>query len=130
MKSSDREKLIMEKGNTWALVIAIVFIVILGLVLAISIRTITDLEKQLEIQEEFEPIKEGLCVYVEYPNSYTGDFPIPDYLLVYDYETEKVIEVDIFADTVHTRIYVGDTILYVVDYDYTDADFLNVIKGG
>lgn len=130
MTSKDREKLIINKENTWALVIAIIFIVIFGLGLAISIRTITDLERELEIQKEFEPIKEGLCVYVEYPNAYTGDFPIPNYLLVYDYETEKVIEVDIFADTVHTRISVGDTILYVVDYDYTDADFLNVIKGG
>ena len=130
MTSKDRERFIIKRENTWALVIAIVFIIILGLGLAISIRTITDLEKQLEIQQEFEPIKEGLCVYVEYPNGYTGDFPIPDYLLVYDYETEKVIEVDIFSETVHTRIYVGDTILYVVDYDYTDADFLNVIKGG
>lgn len=130
MKSSDRERFIIKRENTWALVIAIVFIVILGLGLAISIRTITDLEKQLEIQQEFEPIKEGLCVYVEYPNAYTGDFPIPDYLLVYDYEIEQIIEVDIFDDTVHTRIEVGDTILYVVDYNYTDADFLNVIKGG
>ena len=130
MTSKDRERFIIKRENTWALVIAVVFIVIFGLGLAISIRTITDLERELEIQKEFEPIKEGVCVYVEYPNAYTGDFPIPTYLLVYDYETEKVIEVEIFADTVHTRIDVGDTILYVVDYDYTDADFLNVIKGG
>lgn len=84
--------------------------------------------KDLRHQVEFESIKEGLCVYVEYPNEYTGDFPIPNYLLVYDYEIEQIIEVDIFDDTVHTRIDVGDTILYVVDYNYTDADFLNVIK--
>lgn len=117
-----------KKENICGLIVAIVFIFILGIGLAISIHTITNLEKQLEAQKEFEPIKEGLCVYVEYPNAYTGNFPIPNYLLVYDYETEKVIEVDIFDETVHTRINVGDTILYVVDYDYTDADFLNVIK--
>lgn len=111
-------------------IIALAVIIILGFGLAISIHTITNLKSQLKAQEEFEPIKEGLCVYVEYPNSYTGNFPIPNYLLVYDYETEKVIEVDIFDDTVHTRINVGDTILYVVDYNYCDADFLNVIKGG
>lgn len=129
MTNKEREKITDRKDNICGLIVAIVFIFILGIGLAISIHTITNLENQLKIQKEFEPIKEGLCVYVEYPNAYTGDFPIPNYLLVYDYETEKVIEVDIFDDTVHTRINVGDTILYVVDYNYTDVDFLNVIKG-
>lgn len=74
-------------------------------------------------------IKEGLCVYVEYPNAYeAAKGPIPNYLLVYDYDTEKVIEVDIYDELVHVRISVGDTIVYVVDSDYTDADFVNVIK--
>ena len=109
----------------------IIYIVccLIGFILLIGIAFMREENKRLKQQAEFESIKEGLCVYVEYPNAYTGDFPIPNYLLVYDYETEKVIEVDIFDDTVHTRIHVGDTILYVVDYNYTDADFLNVIKG-
>lgn len=82
---------------------------------------------QLKKYAEFESIKEGLCVYVEYPNSYQG-VPVPDYILVYDYEIEKVIEIDMYDELVHTRIYVGDTILYCVDYYYTDADFLNVVR--
>ena len=77
---------------------------------------------------EFECIREGYCVYVEYPNAYDGDINIPNYLLVYDDYVDKVIEVDIFDEYVYTKINVGDTILYVVDYDYTDADFMNVKK--
>ena len=113
-----------DKGLIWLIgILCIVLtLIIFGLIVCV------DIIKEKDRQLEFEPVKEGLCVYVEYPNAYTGDFPIPTYLLVYDYETEKVIEVDIFADTVHTRINVGDTILYVVDYNYCDADFLNVIK--
>ena len=85
--------------------------------------------RDLKHQVEFESIREGTCVYVEYDNAYEqGVGPIPNYLLVYDYHTEKVIEVDIFDELVHTRINVGDTIVYVVDYNYTDADFINVIK--
>ena len=29
---------------------------------------------------------------------------------------------------IQIRISVGDTIVYVIDYNYTDADFLNFIK--
>lgn len=85
--------------------------------------------RKLRYQAEFESLREGVCVYVEYPNAYdAAKGPVPDYLLVYDYETEKVIEVDIYEELIHTRINVGDTIVYVVDYNYTDADFINVIK--
>ena len=84
--------------------------------------------QDLKKKAEFGEVKEGLCVYIEYPNAYeAAKGPIPNYLLVYDYETEKVIEVDMFDELIHTDIRVGDTIVYVVDFDYTDADFLNVI---
>ena len=110
----------------------IIFLCILAWLLIIAIITLTTalIEENRKLNEitEFEPIKEGICVYVEYPNSYTGDIPIPNYLLVYDYETDKIIEVDVFDEVVYVRINVGDTILYCVDYNYTDADFLNVIK--
>lgn len=101
--------------------------VLFGFAFAATLRVCTMQQEQLKE----EPIKEGLCVYVEYPNAYeAAKGPIPNYLLVYDYETEKVIEVDIYDELVHVRISVGDTIVYVVDPDYTDADFVNVIKAG
>lgn len=102
--------------------------VIVCLFLFIMLTITTGEKAKLEAITRFEPIKEGICVYVEYPNSYDGDVPVPDYLLVYDYETDKIIEVDVFDEVVYVRINVGDTILYCVDYNYTDADFLNVVK--
>ena len=109
----------------------IIFIVVVSIITIINLVGLIFLNvknQDLKKKAEFGEVKEGLCVYVEYPNAYeAAKGPIPNYLLVYDYETEKVIEVDIFDELIHTDIRVGDTIVYVVDFDYTDADFLNVI---
>lgn len=47
---------------------------------------------------------------------------------VYDDYKEAVIEVDIFDEIIHTEIEVGDIAIYVVDYDYTDADLIAIEK--
>lgn len=101
-------------------IIFCIILLILGFWLIVSINIIQDKDRRLE----FESLKEGLCIYIEYDpwQGYT-------YCLVYDYDVEQVIEVDLYDELIHTDISVGDTIVYVVDYDYTDADFINVIKG-
>ena len=114
----------MSKGEICLYTIFVILLIALGFGFAITMN----INRQIEQKLEFESIKEGLCIYVEYPNAYDGEIPVPDYILVYDYEIEKVIEIDMYDELVHTRIYIGDTILYCVDYDYTDADFLNVIR--
>lgn len=79
---------------------------------------------------DFEYVREGLCIYSDCV--YTGDKTHPyegNICWVIDYETEKVIEVDIYNDTLYCEIEPGDIIGYIVDYDYTDADLLYVIKG-
>ena len=48
---------------------------------------------------------------------------------VLDDATNKIIEVDIFDELIHTTIEVGDIAIYVIDYNYTDADLINIIKG-
>jgi len=47
---------------------------------------------------------------------------------VLDETTGKIIEVDIFDELIHTTIEVGDIAIYVIDYNYTDADLINIIK--
>lgn len=114
----------ISKGYIVFMVVALIMAIanLLGL-LFLNVKN-QDLKKKAE----FWQVKEGLCVYVEHPNAYeVTKGRIPSYLLVYDYETEKVIEVDIYDELIYTDISVGDTIVYVVDFDYTDADFLNVI---
>ena len=79
-------------------------------------RENTQLNKKLEFYEN-ESMREATiiavtdcCVYV------LDDF------------VNQVIEVDIFDELIHTTIEVGDTAIYVVDYYYTDADLIAIIK--
>lgn len=120
-----QEKDKQEKDN---FIISFIGFIVGLLLVAITIGLMTHKIKELEKINEFEYFREGLCIYVEYEGAHTGEFPIPVTLLVLDYETEKVIEVDIYEELVHTRIYVGDIILYSISYDYIDADFINVVK--
>lgn len=76
------------------------------------------LKEQLEFYEE-ESLREGPILYVNEEGST---------ILVYDTLKEKVIEVDVYDETIHTTIEVGDTAIYVVDYNYTDADLITIIK--
>lgn len=114
----------MSKGEICLYTIFVILLIALGFGFAITMS----INRQLEQKLEFNQVKEGLCIYVEYMNVSINGNPVPDYILVYDYDIDKVIEIDMFYELVHTQICVGDTIVYCVDYDYTDADFLNVIK--
>lgn len=76
------------------------------------------LEKELEFYKE-ESLREGIIVMVTDTCVYVADEL-----------TEKVIEVDIYDELIHTTIEVGDTAIYVVDYYYTDADLINIKKKG
>lgn len=123
-----------EKEEKENFIIGIIFIIgvivlfISLLITAISAGCMKHKIDELTKRNEFEYFREGLCVYVEYENAYTGEVPVPVTLWVIDYETEKVIEVDVYEELVHTRIYVGDIILYTISYDYIDADFINVVR--
>ena len=117
MEVRNRKKI---RGTSMLNIINLVLVIIWAILTAILISQKNDLKRKAN----FEPVKQGLCVYVEQDRWY--DYT---YCLVYDEYIDQIIEVDIFNDVVHTQIEVGDTIIYVVDYNYCDADFLNVIKG-
>ena len=102
-----------------------IFVGICSFIMFITTILFATKNQDLEKKVEFNQVKQGLCVYVEsHKTAYKTEYT---YCLVYDEETDKVIEVDLYEELIHGDIRVGDTIVYVVDYDYTDADFLNVI---
>lgn len=114
----------MEKNNEDRTTIVILIIAtVVAILLLVGVMFIRADNAYLQKRVEFEPIKEGACVYVEHDpeQGYV-------YCLVYDYEAKQVIEVDLYDELIHTDICVGDTIIYCVDYDYCNADFLNVKK--
>lgn len=47
---------------------------------------------------------------------------------VFDDYVNGFIEIDIFPELIHTKIEVGDTAIYVVDFGYTDADLIGIVK--
>lgn len=47
---------------------------------------------------------------------------------VFDDYINNFIFIDIFTELIHTKIEVGDTAIYVVDFSYTDADLIGIIK--
>lgn len=108
---------------------AIQVLIIIGCVLVLMgmffLAIIGSLEKQidqLQLKNELEfykeeSIREGQIIAVNDAVVY-----------VIDTLKEKIIEVDIYPELIHTTIEVGDTAVYVVDYDYTDADLLGIIK--
>lgn len=124
MKKNKESKENKENEDDKASIILLIIESLLALLLLFGIMLLRTENDKLQKRLEFEPIKEGLCVYVEYDH-WQGCYT---YCLVYDYETERVIEVDLYDELIHTTICAGDTIIYCVDYDYCDADFLNVIK--
>lgn len=76
--------------------------------------------------KELGKLKTGVCIYVEYDGTYVGRKPT--YMLVYDEDTDTAIELDIDKRLINIDVRVGDTIVYIVNVDYSDADFINVIK--
>lgn len=106
---------------------------IIGALLATNILTVcilSDKNEQLEkFTEEFGDVREGICVYSDCV--YTGNKVNPyscSICWVIDYETDRVIEVDVDDEILYCELEPGDTIYYIVDINHTDAYFLNVIK--
>lgn len=108
--------------------IEFIVFMISALVLAVGYAVLAVRNVRLEKELEFESmtIKEGLCIYIEYNGTSTNSKPV--YCLVADMETERIIEVDIDSQLLHKHVSVGDTIIYSVDRNYTDADFINFIE--
>lgn len=104
-------------------IVILIIAVVVATLLLVGVMFIRAENDYLQKRVDFEPIKEGTCVYVEHDPEQGYS-----YCLVYDYEVEQIIEVDLYNELIYTDICVGDTIIYYVDYDYCDADFLNVIK--
>ena len=76
------------------------------------------LKDHLEFYEN-DSLREGEILYVNEEGST---------ILVYDTLKEKIIEVDVYDELIYTNIEVGDTAIYGVNYNYTDADLINIIK--
>lgn len=103
-----------------AFVILVCLLVVMCIIFAANIGNLVKQREQLKNELEFyqeESIREGQIVSVSDTVVY-----------VIDTLKEKVIEVDIYHELIHTAIEVGDIAVYVVNYDYTDADLLGVIK--
>lgn len=105
--------------NKWYLIFQSFAIVILSIVLLFYYNGFKEYKNENKELAGFEYIREGIilevtdaCVYV-YDN--------------YD-NTGMLIEVDIFDELIHCDIEVGDTAVYVIDFEYTDADLLGIIK--
>lgn len=111
-----------EDKTVIGILITAVGVAVLLLLLLLFFGVMSETE-YLQKRVDFEPIKEGTCIYVDHDPEQGYN-----YCLVYDYEVEQIIEVDLYDELIYTDICVGDTIIYYVDYDYCDADFLNVIK--
>lgn len=77
----------------------------------------------LQQEVNFEGERQGVCVYVEYDT----DGWTAKNILVYDDESEKILELDIEKSWIHNKIEVGDVIIYYVNHTYTDAHYLNFI---
>ena len=108
------------------------FIPLLSIIIALLITTIMFAcwYGESKSRLDFEYIREGICVYSDC--TYTGDRVHPyscSICYVIDSITDKIIEVDVYNDMLFCEIEPGDTIGYIVDYDYTDADCLYIIKG-
>jgi len=98
------------------LLLAIIMISILFIAILPMKKENENLSKKLEFYEN-ESIRESTIIGVTDCCVY-----------VFDDFVNKFIEVDIFDELIHTTIEVGDTAIYVVDYYYTDADLIAIIK--
>lgn len=76
-----------------------------------------DLKKQIEFYET-SYIREAEVIQVE-----------PDTVHVND-NSLGIISLDINPDLIHTTIKVGDTAVYLIQYDCTSAELLTIIKRG
>ena len=80
------------------------------------------------ITKENEILKKKLEFAESNPKEATILAVVGSCVYVYDDYVEAFIEIDVFEEVIHTTIEVGDVAIYIVDYDYTDADLIAVIK--
>ena len=80
------------------------------------------------ITKENEILKKKLEFAESNPKEATIIAVYDSCVCVYDDYVETFIEIDVFEEVIHTNIEVGDIAIYIVDYDYTDADLIAVIK--
>ena len=76
------------------------------------------LENDLEFYKECS-LREAEILFVDNEGSF---------VVVYDEYLESLIEIDVFPEVIHCTIEVGDTALYDIDMEATDADLLGIIK--
>lgn len=81
-------------------------------------KKIKDLDNELEFYKECS-LREAEILFVDNEGSF---------VVVYDEYLEHFIEIDVFHEIIHCTIEVGDTALYVIDMEATDADLLGIIK--
>lgn len=81
-------------------------------------KKIEDLNNELEFYKDCS-LREAEILFVDNE----GDF-----VVVYDDYLESLIEVEVFPQIIHCTIEVGDTALYVINMEATDADLLGIIK--
>jgi predicted PurR-regulated permease PerM len=108
------------KSTIQVLIIIGCVLVLMGILFLASIGSLVKQREQLKNELEFyqeESIREGQIIAVSDAVVY-----------VIDTLKEKVIEVDIYHELIHTTIEVGDIAVYGVNYDYTDAGLLGIIK--
>ena len=115
LKNKEKE---IKANFITSMITMLVILVFLFIAVVCMNLTRRRLEKELEFYKE-DSLREGIIVMVTDTCVYVADEM-----------TEKIIEVDIFDELIHTTIEVGDTAVYVVDYEYTDADLINIIKKG
>ena len=115
LKNKEKE---IKANFITTMITMLVILVFLFIAVVCMNLTRRKLEKELEFYKE-DSLREGIIVMVTDTCVYVADEM-----------TEKIIEVDIFDELIHTTIEVGDTAVYVVDYEYTDADLINIIKKG
>ena len=89
--------------------------IITSIVYQVKIET---LENELEFYKDCS-LREAEILFIDNE----GDF-----VVVYDEYLEYFIEIDVFPEIIHCTIEVGDTALYVINMEATDADLLGIIK--
>ena len=93
-----------------------------------QLNMIKELNEQLE-KNEFANFRQGVCISsdCEFVDEYSNSYSCTT-CLVKDFETNEIIEVDVDDTMLYCSIEEGDIIYYIVDRNYNDADFLNIIK--
>ena len=86
-----------------------------------------ELKKKIDFYEECEIVRYGVIIDISNLERGGVIYVVDEYNST---DTDvKIIEVDVFDDEViYTTIEVGYIAVYTIDYDYTDADLIAVLK--